>query len=87
VNWSIRSRIIDNQDIHHSVQEFFKIPFTNREIEVIKEIEKGGSNRDIGRRLCLSHHTIATHRKNIFRKSNCNSVLELMVYCRRLDIL
>ena len=67
----------------HSIEN----PFTEREIEVIKEIHKGGSNHDIANRLFISRHTVATHRKNIFRKCNCNNILDLLVYCKKLEIL
>lgn len=87
VSWSIRSEVLEENEVRRSINALFENPFTKREIDVIKEIHKGGSNREIADRLCVSHHTIATHRKNIFRKSNCNSVLELLVYCKKLEIL
>ncbi|MDN3641801.1 LuxR C-terminal-related transcriptional regulator [Lutimonas halocynthiae] len=87
VSWSIRSKNIDEEEIRNGINSLFENPFTKREIDVIKEIHKGGSNHEIADRLCVSHHTIATHRKNIFRKSSCNTVLDLLLYCKRLDIL
>ena len=87
VNWSVRSRNLDQNELSNAINDLFENPFTAREMEVIREIQKGGSNRDIAERLCLSHHTIATHRKNIFRKCDCKSILELLTYCKRLDIL
>lgn len=87
VSWSIRSKNIDEEEVRNSINELFENPFTKREIEIIKEIQKGGSNHEIADRLCISHHTIATHRKNIFRKSNCNTVLDLMLYCKKIEIL
>ncbi len=87
VNWSIRSNILDENELKNSISDLFENPFTQREMEVIREIQKGGSNHEIAERLCLSHHTIATHRKNIFRKCDCKSVLELLTYCKKLDIL
>ena len=87
VSWSIRSKNIDEEAVRQSINELFENPFTKREIEVIKEMQSGGSNHEIAKRLFISPHTIATHRKNIFRKCNCNSILDLMVYCRKLEIL
>lgn len=87
VSWSIRSKNIDEETVSNSINALFENPFTKREIEVIKEIQNGGSNHEIADRLCISHHTIATHRKNIFRKSNCNTVLDLLLYCKKIEIL
>lgn len=87
VSWSIRSKNLDEQEVSNSLNAIFKNPFTRREVEVIREIQNGGSNHEIAERLFLSHHTVGTHRKNIFRKSGCKSVLELLVYCKRLSII
>ena len=87
VSWLIRSKNIEEEEVNKSINALFENPFTKREVEVIREIQNGGSNHDIAGRLFISHHTIATHRKNIFRKSNCNSVLDLLLYCKKLDIL
>jgi len=87
VSWSIRSKNIEEAEVHNGILALFENPFTKREVEVIREIENGGSNHEIAERLFISHHTIATHRKNIFRKCNCNSVLDLLLFCKKLDIL
>jgi len=87
VSWSIRSKNIGEEELNNNINALFENPFTKREVDVIREIQNGGSNHDIASRLFVSHHTIATHRKNIFRKSNCNSVLDLLLFCKKLDIL
>jgi two-component system nitrate/nitrite response regulator NarL len=51
---------------------------TIREIEIIELLEKGMSNKDIADKLFLSIHTVDTHRKNILRKTNTNSLLSLI---------
>jgi len=87
VSWSVRSNNIDEHFIQSQISKIFENPFTNREIEIIKEIQIGGSNREIAERLNISHHTIATHRKNILRKSNCNSILDLLLYCKQFRLI
>ena len=87
VSWSIRSKNIAEEELNNSINALFENPFTKREVDVIKEIQNGGSNRDIADRLFVSHHTIATHRKNIYRKCKCNTVLDLLLFCKKLDIL
>ncbi len=53
---------------------------TAREIEIIKLIEKELSNKQIAEKLFLSERTVETHRKNIFRKTQTNSVIGLIKY-------
>lgn len=53
---------------------------TGREIEIIKLIEKEYNNKQIAEELFISERTVETHRKNIFRKTNTNSVIGLVKY-------
>ena len=87
VSWSVRSNNMDNAFIQSKLFNIFENPFTKREIEIIKEIQIGGTNKEIAERLFVSHHTIATHRKHIFQKCNCHSVVDLLLYCQQLNII
>lgn len=53
---------------------------TNREIEIVRLIEKEYSNKKIAETLFLSERTVETHRKNIFRKTKTNSLIGLIKY-------
>lgn len=53
---------------------------TEREIEIIRLIEKEYNNRQIADALFISERTVETHRKNIFRKTNTNSVIGLVKF-------
>lgn len=53
---------------------------TAREIEIIRLIEKEHNNKKIAGTLFISERTVETHRKNIFRKTNTNSVIGLVKY-------
>lgn len=53
---------------------------TDREIEIIRLIEKEYNNKQIAETLFISERTVETHRKNIFRKSGTNSVIGLVKY-------
>jgi len=44
-----------------------------RELEVLRLIAKGSSNREIGSTLVISEHTVARHVQNIFRKLGVSS--------------
>jgi two-component system, NarL family, nitrate/nitrite response regulator NarL len=53
---------------------------TAREVEIIRLIEKEYNNKQIAEALFISERTVETHRKNIFRKTNTNSVIGLVKY-------
>jgi len=53
---------------------------TDREVEIIRLIEKEFNNKLIAETLFISERTVETHRKNIFRKTNTNSVIGLVKY-------
>ncbi len=53
---------------------------TDREVEITRLIEKEYNNKQIAETLFISERTVETHRKNIFRKTNTNSVIGLVKY-------
>jgi DNA-binding NarL/FixJ family response regulator len=46
---------------------------TDRELEVLRLVAGGRSNRDIASELVISEHTVARHVQNIFRKLGVSS--------------
>lgn len=60
---------------------------TNREVEIISLIEKELSNKQIAGRLFISERTVETHRKNIFRKTNTQSIVGLLKYAYEHKII
>jgi DNA-binding NarL/FixJ family response regulator len=55
-----------------------KMKLTDREIEILRMLAKGNSSADIAAVLHLSTHTVNTHRKNILRKLDMSSTVELV---------
>ena len=53
---------------------------TDREVEIIRLIEKEFSNKQIAETLFISERTVETHRKNIFRKTETSGVIGLIKY-------
>lgn len=56
------------------------VKLTDRELEILRLIEREYSNKKIAATLFISERTVETHRKNIFRKTQTNSVIGLIKY-------
>lgn len=60
---------------------------TERENEITALIASGMTNKEIGEKLHLSHHTVHSHRKNILKKLGVKSVSELTVYAMSVGLI
>ena len=52
---------------------------TVSEIEIVKMIANGLTTKEIASKRNISHHTVNTHRKNIFRKLEVTNASELII--------
>ena len=53
---------------------------SEREIDVLREVVHGLSNKEIADKLFISPHTVISHRKNITRKLNIHTTAGLTIY-------
>jgi two-component system response regulator NreC len=60
---------------------------TRREIEVLRYIAQGHTNRQIADALCLSVRTVESHRANLMSKLSLNSRVELVHYAMEHGLL
>ncbi len=58
-----------------------------REVEVLRAIAEGCSNREIGERLTISANTAANHVRAILQKTDCANRAEAAAYAARHDLL
>src|SRR5690606_36187567 len=63
------------------------VPLTDREIEVLKLIAEGLTNKEIGERLCISTRTVDTHRRNLHQKLNIKNAAGLVNYAIKNKLL
>jgi ATP/maltotriose-dependent transcriptional regulator MalT len=56
---------------------------SNREVEVLQLVAEGASNREIADRLFVSTTTVATHMRNIMRKTEAANRVEAVATARR----
>lgn len=68
------------QQLVNNINENVVSKLTNREIEIICLIEKEYGNKQIADKLFISERTVETHRKNIFRKTETQSIVGLIKY-------
>jgi DNA-binding NarL/FixJ family response regulator len=62
------------------------IEISSREIEIIKYITEGYSNKEIADKLFLSLHTVNTHRKNIMNKLGINNTAGLVMFAIKNEL-
>lgn len=60
---------------------------TSRERELLQLVAEGKTTKEIASELGLSASTVDTHRGNIMRKLNVNSLAELVLYAMRKGII
>ena len=63
------------------------VNLTNREIEIIKLIAEGYTNKEIGEKLFISHRTVDSHRTNLMKKLEVNNVAGLISYAIKRGIV
>lgn len=56
-------------------------PLSKREKEIVYYINLGFSSKDIADKLFMSYETVKTHRKNIYKKLDCNTDVQLIKTC------
>ena len=73
------------QDAIKKVEKYKNL--SEREIEVLKAISKGLTNRQLADILGLSPKTVDNHRTSLLRKMNVNSTASLLVAAMRMGLL
>ena len=59
------------------------VALTERELEVTRLLAEGKSNKEVATALSITTRTVETHRANIMRKLEINSIVELVHYAVR----
>ncbi|MFL5765732.1 MAG: response regulator [Bacteroidia bacterium] len=60
---------------------------TKREIEILRLIAQGLSNREVGEKLFISHRTVDTHRTNMMEKLEIKNIAGLIRYAIQQNYL
>lgn len=65
----------------------YKNELTSREVEILKEISKGLTNKEIGDKLFISDRTVNAHRTNMMAKLQAKNAVELVVMAMEMKII
>jgi len=71
----------------HSQYEEIHSQLSKREKEVILHIVQGKTTKDIANDLFISHHTVESHKSNIFKKLDIKSSVELTHLAEKIGLL
>lgn len=63
------------------------VSLTRRELEVLYRLALGQKDRDIGRSLCISEHTVHSHIKKLYRKLGVSSRSQAVAKAIRAKII
>ncbi|OHX68199.1 helix-turn-helix transcriptional regulator [Flammeovirga pacifica] len=73
-----------------SIDEFIQCnaiySLSKREIEILHLVSNGLSNTETAELLNVSMHTITTHKKNIIKKTQTNSIMTTIKLCLRMNL-
>jgi DNA-binding CsgD family transcriptional regulator len=86
VNWTFEANNLDEVAFRKEINKAYDGFFTLREVEIIKELISSSATKLISEKLDISEHTVATHRKNIYKKSNCHNPSELISFCKNIGL-
>jgi len=84
---TIRDASIDVNDIDFESFSCEPITLSERETEIITMIAEGLTNIMIADHLCLSNHTINTHRKNIMAKLGVKNTAGIVIYAVKTNLV
>jgi LuxR family maltose regulon positive regulatory protein len=72
---------------HMKEEQSVKAALTLQEMRIIKLIEKGLSNKQIAEQVYVTGETVKTHIKNIYRKLNANSKVQVLQQAKDQGLL
>jgi LuxR family maltose regulon positive regulatory protein len=85
MNWSGPAAVGDTANA--GVQSALIEPLSNRELEVLRMLDLGCSNKGISERLFISENTVKVHLRNVNAKLAVGSRAQAVSAARRLGII
>lgn len=81
-------RVLKQMDNPNQYDDVYRLKYqlSKREIEVLKLIAEGKTNKEIAELLALSVHTVETHRKHIHNKLGVSNSIELLKKTQEINL-
>lgn len=79
------NNVLDENIYIKNNYRFFAV-LTKSEKRIIALLVHGKSSKDIAEELCISVHTVSTHRKNIIRKTGCTTFASLFKFAIAFEV-
>jgi two-component system NarL family response regulator len=80
--------LIEFSNLARQAEERMVVPnLTERELQVLKLVARGMSNREVSEQLFISENTVKNHVRNILEKLHLHSRMEAVVYAVRERLL
>jgi DNA-binding NarL/FixJ family response regulator len=83
----IVSAVLEEKPVQLAEYNCEGLNISEREMEIIKLIAEGLSNKEVADKLFLSAHTVTTHRKNIMNKLGVNNTAGLVLFAVRENLI
>jgi len=84
----LNCRTGENYSLHDLVEAAsMELLLSTREVEILKLVKEGLLSKEISDKLCISVHTVNTHRQKILMKLNANNSMEAIRYASCLGLL
>lgn len=83
---SKRQQPMSSKDMSFDVNSK-KDPLTQRELEVLKMLTQGASNKEIAEKLFVKEVTVKTHMNNIFKKLKVTSRTQATLLAMQMDLI
>ncbi|HUH74078.1 MAG TPA: response regulator transcription factor [Chitinophagales bacterium] len=75
------------QEILSSFKHLNAVPFSAREIEILKLFAQGLTVNATAENLILSRHTIVSHRRRMMAKTNSKTISELLAFAGKIELI
>ena len=83
VAYAMFARLAELAQLRRRTETLESLRLSTRELDILKLMARGLSNRQIASQLSLSYHTVKNHVQNIFRKLDVARRIEAVEHARR----
>jgi DNA-binding NarL/FixJ family response regulator len=80
-------KVVDLKKIKNKVNSIPPVKFSKRELEVIKLLFQGYTNKEISTKLHISTRTVEVHRVKVLKKTNSRNIAHFATYAMQNEVI